>query len=250
MASFFKQLSDDMERVAQVVEEGYKFMSGETSQMGSAQQQQHEGIDATTTTTTGGEEAIFDDLDGIEDAYGGSPLMGMADSVMSDIMSTQVGPQSFKEHIQAFTAAISWNEPFIKCILAFHVLVIIVAVTLSRRGGIYSRMGLMIFVGIVIRLAERLNDLGATRWREFATQNYFDKSGIFMGIMVCAPLLMVCLFMLVSMIREASNLLVDVKSIKMKAQQQAKQNKQKKEDKKQKKRDGKNLGKKRREKRD
>ncbi|KAL7523058.1 hypothetical protein ACHAXR_000010 [Thalassiosira sp. AJA248-18] len=102
-------------------------------------------------------------------------------------------------------------------------------------------MGLMIFVGIVVRLAERLNVMGASRWREFATQNYFDKSGIFMGIMVCAPLLMVCLFMLVSMVREANGLLGDVTQMKMKAQAKQKQKKdekkQKKDEKKRKKKD-------------
>ena len=103
-------------------------------------------------------------------------------------------------------------------------------------------MGLMVFVGIIVRLAEILNGIGARRWKEFAiTQNYFDKNGIFMGIMVCAPLLLVCLFMLISMIREASNLLVDVKKMKIDAQLKQKQKKEekqrKKDEKKRKKKD-------------
>ena len=145
-----------------------------------------------------------------------------------------MGPQTAKEHIQAFAAAITWNEPFIQCIVAFHVLVITAAIILTRKGGVYSRMGLMVFVGILIRLAEWLNDIGARRWREFATQNYFDKSGIFMGIMLCAPLLLVCLALLLSMTWEAKNLLVDVKAMKVKAQAHQKQ---KKDGKKEKKRD-------------
>lgn len=92
------------------------------------------------------------------------------------------------------------------------------AIALNRAGGIYSRMGFMIFLGIIVRLAEILNTIGSRRWREFSTQNYFDRSGIFMGIMVCAPLLIVCLCLLVSMIREASSLLGDVTRMKMKAQ--------------------------------
>lgn len=143
-----------------------------------------------------------------------------------------MGPQTPKEHIQAFTAAITWSEPFIKILIAFHVLVIIAAVILSRKGGIYIRMGLMVFIGIIVRLAERLNDMGANRWKEFATQNYFDRSGIFMGITVCAPLLLVCLFMLISMMREASSLLGDVQQSKMKAQARQNQNKEEKKHKK------------------
>mmetsp|Transcript_1334 Transcript_1334/g.2050 ORF Transcript_1334/g.2050 Transcript_1334/m.2050 type:complete len:251 (-) Transcript_1334:544-1296(-) len=250
MASLFKQLSEDMERVAQVAEEGMKFMMGEIPDMGETTA----SSDPTTGGGRGGYEnndgphyaddgeygdSIFDDIDGMEGDYG-SPLMGMADSVMSDIMSTQVGPQTPKEHIQAFTAAITWNETFILSLLAFHLLVFIVAITLSRKGGLYSRMGLMIFAGIIVRLAERLNAMGASRWKDFATQNYFDRGGIFMGIMVCAPLLMVCLFMLVSMMREASNLLVDVKKIKMESrvkQKEKKDAKEKKGDKRRQKRD-------------
>jgi hypothetical protein len=89
-------------------------------------------------------------------------------------------------------------------------------------------MGLMLFLGAIVRCAEKLNQMGNSRWRDFATQNYFDKNGIFMGIMICAPLLMVCFVMLVSLIREAKGLLVDVTKLK----KQAKENvKKKKEDK-------------------
>lgn len=236
MASFFKQLSDDMEKVATLVGEGAKFM------MEDGQQKMGED-NADPTMTGGGEEGglydgdedgegFFDDRGSMDGIPYDSPLMGMADNVMSDIMSTQVGPQSSREHIEAFTAAITWSEPFIKLLLAFNVLVIVAAIVLSRKGGMYSRMGLMIFVGIIVRLSEYLNTIGNARWREFATQNYFDRNGIFMGIMVCAPLLCVCLFMLISMIREASNLLGDVQLVKMKAMAKQKEKKEEKQKKK------------------
>ena len=140
----------------------------------------------------------------------------------------QVGPQTPKEHIQAFTAAITWNETFIKIILGFHVVVIVSAIALNRQGGIYSRLGFMLLVGIIVRLSDTLNIIGASRWREFATQNYFDRGGIFMGIMVCAPLLIVSLFMLIGMIREASSLIVDVGKMKSKARLKQKQKKEQK----------------------
>ena len=150
----------------------------------------------------------------------------------------KVGPQTTKEHIQAFTAAITWKEPFIQSLLAFHVLIIIAAVYLCRKGkGIYIRMGFMVFVGIIIRLAEYLNSLGNQRWREFATQNYFDKGGIFMGIMVCAPLLVVVLVMLIVLVREASNLLGDVTQMKQKAKNKQQDKKEGKEQNQSKKRD-------------
>ena len=74
------------------MEDGAKFMMGEVAHMG------EQGNDAASDPTNGGSDeydgdnadAVFDDMADTEDAYG-SPLMGMADSVMSDIMSTQVG---------------------------------------------------------------------------------------------------------------------------------------------------------------
>lgn len=136
------------------------------------------------------------------------------------------------ENIQAFFSAITWGEPFIRCLLAFHMVVIVTAYILIRKD-VYLRMGFMIFLGIIVRLAEQLNQLGNSRWRDFATQNYFDKNGIFMGIVICAPLLVICFVMLVSLIQEAKNLLVDVKKMKI----QAKENAKKKTEEKRKKRD-------------
>lgn len=140
------------------------------------------------------------------------------------------------EQIQAFKAAITWSEPFIQCLLAFQAVVIIAAIALTKKGGLYTRIGFMIILAIIVRLAERLNIMGNSRWKEFATQNYFDRGGIFIGIMLCAPLLFVCFGMLFAMLREANNLLVDVKTMKIKAQQkQQKKKKKSKEEKKQRK---------------
>ena len=41
---------------------------------------------------------------------------------------------------------------------------------------------------VVVYLAERLNALGAARWRDFAGQNYFDPGGVFVSAVLSAPL--------------------------------------------------------------
>ena len=90
MASFFKTLSDDMERVVQVFEQGYQIITGAATHMGEAS-----GATANNNNDDG-DFNVDEVLDGNEDInledieeYG-SPLMGMADSVMSNIMSYQV----------------------------------------------------------------------------------------------------------------------------------------------------------------
>ena len=141
------------------------------------------------------------------------------------------------EQLQAFKAAITWSEPFIQCLLAFHIIMIITAIAINKKGGIYTRMGFMVVLGIIVRLAEKLNMMGNSRWKDFATQNYFDRGGIFIGLMLCVPLLVICFAMLFSMMREANNLLVDVKAMKIKAQEEQKKKAKDDEKKRRKKKD-------------
>lgn len=83
--------------VARVFEEGAKFMMGESLRIGEAGDGAGMSAEQSSSSAIGDGAHYFDDEDGVYDgdmdalgdAYG-SPLMGMADSVMSDIMSSQV----------------------------------------------------------------------------------------------------------------------------------------------------------------
>ena len=79
MASLFKSLSEDMEKIAQVVEEGTKIIMGTSEHMGDASTGQSNVADVYD------EEGFSEDDQDMD-----SPLMGMADSVLSDIMANQV----------------------------------------------------------------------------------------------------------------------------------------------------------------
>ena len=158
----------------------------------------------------------------MDEDMAGSPLEGIADGVLKDIMGKQVGPQTPMEHFDAFKSAIRWGEPFILGLIAFQIVIFLLCFWVSRKhSSTASRIVLMCFIGIVVRLSERLNGLGARNWEAFATQNYFDRQGVFVGIMFCAPLLMDCFFMLTMFIREASQLVVDVKRMELKKKRDA-----------------------------
>ena len=45
--------------------------------------------------------------------------------------------------------------------------------------------------------AELLNRLGATHWRLFSRQQYFDSSGMFISLVLSMPLLVICLIIMV-----------------------------------------------------
>jgi hypothetical protein len=49
----------------------------------------------------------------------------------------------------------------------------------------------------LIFISERLNSECELHWKEFATQNYFDKSGAFAGMMFAGPLLTIGFIQLV-----------------------------------------------------
>lgn len=82
----------------------------------------------------------------------------------------------------------------------------------------------MLFIAVIVRAAERLNDYGAKHWKEFATQNYFDRRGIFIGIMLCGPLLLDSFMMLFMFVIEASQLLVEVKREELRRKKEKSQN--------------------------
>ena len=56
--------------------------------------------------------------------------------------------------------------------------------------------------------SERLNTAAHARWRAFATQDYFDRRGVFVGVLWAGPLILVLCAMLVGFLARAARLLV------------------------------------------
>jgi len=96
------------------------------------------------------------------------------------------------------------------------VLLLIITIAVVKSDKVHFRVLFLVFLAILVRSAERLNQYGLKHWEEFATQNYFDDGGIFICIMVSAPIVLVSFAMLLSYLREASQLLVQVKRAEIK----------------------------------
>jgi transmembrane protein 18 len=137
----------------------------------------------------------------------------------------QAGPQSPLEHFHAFRHAISWYEPFILWLIAFQIFIFCSAIYVSRKErGLTLRLIVMMTIAAIVRGAESINQWASRNWSQFATQNYFDKRGIFVSVMICAPLLLDSLIMLLLFLREASQLLIQVKTAQLKKQKKQSQN--------------------------
>lgn len=130
------------------------------------------------------------------------------------------------DHFHAFRAAVNWTEPFILSLMAFHIVVFLLCLWASRpTRSLVPRVAIMLCIGILVRSAERLNSYAALHWQECCTQNYFDSKGVFMGLFLCGPLLVDSFLMLVIFLREASQLLVQVKTMELKRKKEAKKKK-------------------------
>ncbi|KAI2489549.1 Transmembrane protein 18 [Fragilaria crotonensis] len=178
---------------------------------------------SSTKDSFGDTDDILMDMD---EGMMGSPLEGIADGVLGDIMSKQSSPQTTMEHLDAFRSAIRWGEPFIISLVSFQVVMFFLCLWASRKGrSMTARIAVLLIVAVFVRCAEMMNAYGARNWEALATQNYFDRSGIFVGLFFSGPLLLDSFMMLMLMLREASNLLIEVKQMEIKKKQQAKKGK-------------------------
>jgi transmembrane protein 18 len=63
----------------------------------------------------------------------------------------------------------------------------------------------LILTASVVMAAESINGWAAQNWERFADQNYFDERGVFMSIIVGAPMLIFAAFVLVCYAAEDFN---------------------------------------------
>mmetsp|Transcript_36492 Transcript_36492/g.56066 ORF Transcript_36492/g.56066 Transcript_36492/m.56066 type:complete len:249 (+) Transcript_36492:87-833(+) len=218
ISSFFEGVTNEVidasERIGALVDEAITIVSSGGG--GGSSSGQNSGTEKPPVTSSLDFDDEFD-LDGME-----SPLRGIADNVMQNIFEGHVGPRGPMEQIQAFKSAIRWGEPLILCILGFHCVMILSCIYAARSTALAPRISVMLVIGVIVRSAEWLNSYGSLNWQRFATQNYFDRSGIFIGIMLCAPLLFYSFVMLIWFLREASSLLKEVKQRERRAKKASK----------------------------
>lgn len=158
-----------------------------------------------------------------EELMQNNPLQDIADGVTKEIMAGQAQPEGLAEHFAAFRSAINWSEKFVLVLIAFQVVMFFLCLYVSQRDrALAPKLIVMTFIFVVVRSAEWLNSLGEEHWESFATQDYFDKRGLFVGVMLCGPLMLDVLIMLFFFIREASSLLVQVKRTEIQRKKKSK----------------------------
>lgn len=246
-----ENIIETSEQMIRVMEEGSSILLG----LGGDEESE-------TTPPTGANSDPIDDFTMSEEeeiANMKSPLDGIAEGVLGDIMKNQVSirstaffrslvydslpypllttyrvsqaaPVSFIDNLNAFRSAITWNEPFIMGLIALHIIAFVLTIFAIKKCGMGSRMLVLTVMAGLVRSAEWFNEYGSKNWEKFASQNYFDDKGVFISIMMSGPLLMMAFFMLISYLREASGLLVEVKRLELRAKHTKNQGKKTKKD--------------------
>lgn len=111
-------------------------------------------------------------------------------------------PETSWDQFQAFLAAVNWNEKLIVGLVCFHLTLFLIFILFRRNLDV--QMVLFLLISALVYFSENVNRWGSAHWRDFATQNYFDKSGVFMGIFYAAPMLLIATAQLVGLFLFAS----------------------------------------------
>ena len=139
-------------------------------------------------------------------------LLGPMASVLDDIRDKWKAMQDeppLREIVMGFVNAVDWTETWIISILAFHVLLITLALT-TRRFVAFQFIIFCIASGVTY-MGERLNGISSKHWERFSKQDYFDQRGVFFSAVISGPLLFTTLIVLVNYLITCSQLLIQAK---------------------------------------
>lgn len=115
-------------------------------------------------------------------------------SVVGNVLDS-VQQAAHMHSISDFIGSVRWEEPFIRGIIGLQFILFMVAYV-TRRNDIVQFI-ILSCLTLIALAAERLNDYGRANWRHFASQNYFDRAGLFMLAFVCGPFIILANFIMV-----------------------------------------------------
>lgn len=155
---------------------------------------------AADTSTTNGTASSSSWLPGFN-SHGGSgasqDALSLLFSTAGRVMDTVQGGMNAGGLMGDFIDTVRWTEPFIISLLVMQLSVFTLAYVTRRRHSV--QFALMIVLTAITLLCEQLNDIGHRHWRKFASQDYFDRQGLFMLIFVSGPFVIVSNFIVIGM---------------------------------------------------
>ncbi|KAJ1263065.1 hypothetical protein BS78_09G155900 [Paspalum vaginatum] len=120
-------------------------------------------------------------------------VSGLVQALSSELRRG-MGPAA--DNLRAFVRAVDWTEPWLMCLMAFHVVLLLTAVGFRRNANFQLFLLFLAYSGVYI--AEKMNEYLGEHWKSFATRNYFDRSGVFISVVWSGPLIFISIVSVVS----------------------------------------------------
>ncbi|CAN6346722.1 unnamed protein product [Urochloa humidicola] len=123
---------------------------------------------------------------------------------LSSELRRGMGPAA--DNLRAFVHAVDWTEPWLMCLMAFHVILLLTAVGFRRNANFQLLLPFLAYSGVY--MAEKMNRYLGEHWKSFASQNYFDRLGVFISVIWSGPLIFISIVSVVSSLIALCRLMV------------------------------------------
>ena len=122
--------------------------------------------------------------------------------------------ETIMDQIMGFINVITWKQPFIIGIFVFHIIFFILMIV--TRHNWKCQCVVFITSYLLVYNASRINTWCFHHWESFSDQNYFDPSGLFIGVIFCIPIFVIAFIALVLGLKQTATLLIQVKRLERK----------------------------------
>ncbi|EES18284.1 hypothetical protein BDA96_09G156900 [Sorghum bicolor] len=130
-------------------------------------------------------------------------VSGLVQALSSELRRG-MGPAA--DNLRAFIRAVDWTEPWLMCLMAFHVVLLLTAVGFRRNANFQLFLLFLAYSGVY--LAEKMNRYLGEHWKSFTSRNYFDRSGVFISVVWSGPLIFISIVSVISSLIALCRLMV------------------------------------------
>ncbi|XP_066364518.1 uncharacterized protein [Miscanthus floridulus] len=130
-------------------------------------------------------------------------VSGLVQALSSELRRG-MGPAA--DNLRGFIRAVDWTEPWLICLMAFHVVLLLTAVGFRRNANFQLFLLFLAYSGVY--LAERMNRYLGEHWKSFTSRNYFDRSGVFISAVWSGPLIFISIVSVISSLIALCRLMV------------------------------------------
>lgn len=128
-------------------------------------------------------------------------------------MREGLDPKAFYDDVMHFVHSVRWSEPWLIGLISMEILLATVVVTTRKRLNAQTFLFFLIFV--MVYWAENINTFLDRHWKKFATQAYFDRTGLFLSVMYSGPMLLMMIFIIINNLIQMVKMMVKVKRMEL-----------------------------------